>query len=411
MHSTPIRNAITPLRSHTSSPSPARIAVLWLGIQLAWGAILGIALQARCAQLGGSGSLWLFAMVATSGAIAAAITQLIVGPWSDRLKRRGIGRSGFYAAGSAAGACALVGFFAASSAPALIAAFVLLQTALNVAIGPYQAIVPDTLPEERIGTGSAWIAAMQSAGNALGAVLATLLGSSLLLGIVLALALVAGAAVTLLHLRAIEPVRTVRAPFPLRAIFADLFVSRALVYLGFYTMVGYLYFYVRAVLPHGFPADATRASGIAILLFTLVGSLGAVLAARPADRLDERLVVFTGGGIMAGALLAISVFHTIAILGPAIVAAGVGWGIFLCADWTLACRVLPRDAMAGTMAVWNLAVLGPQMLAPPLASAVLALTGTWQSSTGPTVAIALAGAEMLAGALWIWRLPDKDVGN
>jgi MFS family permease len=395
------------LQSRTSSASPARIAVLWFGIQLTWGAVIGLCLQARCAQLGGPSALSLFALAATSGAIAAAVTQLIVGPWSDRVQRARASRSAFYIAGIGAGAPAVIAFFAAPTAVTMIAAFVALQISLNTAIGPYQAIVPDTMSDDRIGVGSAWIAAMQGAGNALGAVLASMLGASIVLGVVLAASLVLTAATTLLYLRGVAPHEHAPVRFSLRAIFADLFISRGFVYLGFYTLVGYLFFFAQTVVP----GDATRTSGIAILIFTMLGTVGAILAAKPSDRSDERLVVFTGAGLMAVAVGALALLHTLVVMVAAVVVAGIGWGIFLCADWAIACRILPRHAMAGTMAVWNLAVLFPQMLAPPVASAVLALTGTLHAKAGPAIAIGLAAAEMIVGAVWIWRLPSKRGGN
>ncbi len=400
--------------SLTASARPARIAALWLGIQLVWGAVLGIALQARCAQLAPRAALSLFAVVATAGAFAAAVTQLIAGPWSDHLVRKGTGRIGFYVTGVGAGAIAVIAFFAAPTIPLLLCTFVALQISLNVAIGPYQAIVPDTMPPQRFGIGSAWIAAMQSAGNGAGAVLATLLGTTPLLGVVLAVAMLAATAVTIAHVRTLAPVKGAPAPRPfgpLGRTFVDLFISRALVYVGFYTMLGYLFFFIAGILPRGFPLDATRVSGLAILLVTLVASIGAALAAAPADRLDERLVVSAGASLMGISLLTVSAVHIWPIFAGVTVAAGIGWGIFLCADWALACRVLPPTAMAGSMALWNLAVLGPQILAPPIASAVLVLSGTLHTNAGPPAAIAVAGAEMLMGAAWIWRLPHSDVGN
>lgn len=405
------QNATTGSHSQTREASAPQIAALWFGIQLTWGAVLGIALQARCAQLGGASALTLFAWVATTGAVAAALTQLVAGPWSDRLRARGGSRIAFYVVGVAGGALALPAFFAAPTAVLLVASFTVLQIALNVAIGPYQAIVPDSFSEDRIASGSAWIAAMQSGGNAVGAVLATVFGSTVTLGLVLALALLAAAAITLRHAGRLKPPQdtAVPAPFRMTWAFADLFISRALVYVGFYTLLGYLFFFIRAV--PVLPFDATRASGISILAFTLVGSIGAALAARPAARIDERIVVSAGGSATALAIFILATFHATATFVAAVAIAGVGWGVFICADWALACRILPRHAMAGAMAIWNLAILIPQMAAPGLASAVLAVIGALNTPAGPIVALVVAAAEMLAGALWIWRLPAKHVGN
>jgi MFS family permease len=176
-------------------------------------------------------------------------------------------------------------------------------------------------------------------------------------------------------------------------------------------MLDYLYFFVASVPPHHFSLDATRASGICILIFTVVSVLGAALAARPADRIDERLVVTAGGACIIVALIVLGLGHALWGLPPAIALAGIGWGIFLCADWAFACRLLPPSAMATTMAIWNLAIVIPQMIAPLAASLLLAHLGALATSAGPRDALLLAGAEMLIGTLWIWRLPSARKGE
>jgi MFS family permease len=379
---------------------------------MVWGAVLGISLQARCAALAGSGSLAAYGEISTFGALAAAITQLVVGPLSDKLRARGDRRTVFYFVGAIAAAVATFALYRAPSVSALLVAFVVLQTAMNVAIGPYQAIVPDFVAGPRIGVASGWMAAMQSAGNATGAVLATVLSNPSMLGAALALVLLASCVATFAHVRtrALQPLP---AAWRLRATrtLIDLFISRAWVYVGFYTLLGYLFFFVRASLPRGFALDATMATGTCILLFTFVGAAGAALAARPADRMDERIVVTIGGGIVAICVFALAASHALAAIPVAIACAGVGWGIFLCADWAFACRMLPPGALATTMGVWNVAVVGPQMLAPLIATYVIFRFHALASPEGPRIAFAVAGIEILAGAAWIWRLPDSRSGK
>lgn len=400
------------MRSNAPDAVPARLALFWFGMQMVWGAVLGISLQARCVALAGSGSLAAYGKIAALGALAAAIVQITVGPLSDRLRAHGDRRIAFYAGGAAVAAIAVVALYLATSLFALLISYVVLQIAMNVAIGPYQAIVPDFVEDRRIGVASGWMAGMQSAGNAGGAILATLVLSPLLLGGALAVALVATCGFTVAHVRALQP-KPLPERTPLRPsrTLADLFVSRALVYVGFYTLLGYLYFYVRAELPPGFAVSPTMASGICILLFTLVGAAGAALAARPADRMDERLVVTIGAGTVATCVFALAAMHAFVAIPIAIAIAGIGWGVFLCADWAFACRLLPPGALATTMGVWNVAVVGPQMLAPVLATAVIERAGALASPQGPHIAFMLAGLEISAGAAWIWRLSRKAAGK
>lgn len=397
----------TGTRALAGKANAPRLTAYWFGIQLVWGAVLGISLQARCAQLSAA-PLAAYGEISTAGALAAAVVQLLVGPWSDALRRRGSNRAGFYVAGALCGSVALLAFYLAPNVATLLAAFLALQIALNLAIGPYQAILPDTVEGGRLGSASAWMAAMQSGGNAAGAVLATLLGNRLPLAVAMGVALIGTCAITVAHLRSL-PLRTLEREkkIAVTRTLVDLFVSRGFVYIGFYTLLGYLFFYLRNLLPPGMPLDATTASGIAILLFTAVGAGGAALAAKPADRIDERLVVTIGGAMFTIAVLALAFAHGFAWIVLPVLCAGVGWGIFLCADWAFACRLLPPNALATTMGIWNLAVVGPQMLAPLIATAVIARSGALTSPAGPRIAFIVAAVEMLAGIAWIWRLPGS----
>ncbi|MDQ2865350.1 MAG: MFS transporter [Candidatus Eremiobacteraeota bacterium] len=399
-------------RAIAGKPNAPLLAAYWFGIQLVWGAVLGISLQARCAALSGNSALATFGEISTLGAFAAAVVQLAVGPWSDALRRQGNNRSSFYIAGAVAGAVAVVAFYVAPGIPALTASFVALQVALNVAIGPYQAILPDTIGKAALGKASAWMAAMQSGGNAGGAILATLLGNHLPLGATIAVALLATCTLTVAHLRSVS-LQTMpdRKKLVVSRTLVDLFISRALMYVGFYTLLGYFFFYVRGALPAHAPIDATTASGIGILLFTLAGAAGAVVAGKPSDRIDERIIVTAGGTVIALAVIGLVVNSAWIFTFAAISVAGIGWGIFLCADWAFACRLLPPSALATTMGIWNVAVVGPQMLAPLFTTIVLSSTHVLDSPAGPHVAFGLAAFEMLLSVAWIWRLPGSKYGK
>lgn len=408
----PMNIAMRSIICRTTRVNPALLALLWFGIQLAWGAVLGISLQARSLQLGGSQALALYGGVSIAGALAAATVQLLIGPLSDRRRASGDKRIAFYAGGATAAALALLWFYAAPTILTFAIAFIALQAAMNVAIGPYQAILPDVVPMTEIGVASGWMAAMQSAGNAGGAILATIFGNTVLLGAIVALVLLAACAFTVAHVRSVplQPLATherLRITRPL----VDLFISRAFVYIGFYTLLGYFFFYVKNAIPQHFRLDATTASGVCILLFTLVGAAGAAAAAKPADRVDERVVVTVGGGILAAGVGALAVVHGLLPIPLLIALAGIGWGIFLCADWAFACRLLPPAALASTMAVWNVAVVGPQILAPLITTAVLVRAGILATGAGPRAAFVLACVEIVTGSLWIWRLPRQATGK
>lgn len=394
------------------TPDPRRLGLFWLGVQAVWGALLGISLQARTIELSQTSALIAYGRLATAGAFAAAITQVAVGLWSDARRRGGSRRIEFYVFGAIAGALTIAWFYAARSFLELGAAFVALEVTLNVAIGPYQAVIPDVVARARVGLASAWMAALQSVGNAVGALAASFIVNARALSATLAALVLGSCAITCAHLRTLEfPPPAAPAPVRVTRAFVDLFISRALVYIGFYTLLGYLLFYVRSVLATNAPANAREETGILIVAFTVVGAIGAALAARPTDRLDKRLVATMGGSaFIAGLGLFIG---THAWLGAALATllAGLGWGAFLVADWAIACRILPPATMAAAMGVWNIAIVLAQIVAPAFTTAILLHFGLLSGAQGPRTALALALGESLLGIAWLWRLPRCTIGE
>ena len=390
------------------------LALFWLGVQAVWGALLGISLQSRTIELSPTDALIAYGRLATAGALVAAITQIVVGFWSDARRRRQSRRLEFYVAGTVAGAAALVFFYAAPTLAVLTLAFILLQAALNVAIGPYQAIIPDFVERVRTGAASSWMAALQGAGNAVGALAASFITNARALSASLAALLLATCAVTVSHASRLplrDSLEQTPPAFRVTRPFVDLFVSRALVYVGFYTLLGYLLFYVTQVLGIRVLADARRETGILIVAFTLLGAVGARLAAGPTDRLDKRLVATVGA---AGFIAALAVFigsGATAGVAVATLLGGLGWGIFLVADWAIACRVLPPGAMAAGMGIWNLAVVLPQIIAPAFTTLVIQWFSLAASPAAPRVAFGLALGETLIGIAWLWRLSRCAIGE
>ncbi len=389
------------MHSRMPVPKPAVLGLFWLGIQMVWGALLGVSLQVRASQLLPHQSLAAYGALAIAGAAAAAVTQIVVGIISDRRRAMGSRRIEFYAIGSIVAGVALLWFYTAASFPQLVGAIVAVQIAMNVAIGPYQAVIPDFIPDERMGTASSWMAALQSIGNVAGAVTASFISNARVVGFTLMAVLLATCAGTAMHVRRLALLPATPQPLQISRAFVDLFISRALVYVGFYTLLGYLYFYVARTMS----GDAKTMTGIVLMVFLAAGAIGAAAAAVPANRMDRRAIASFGGAGFILALVAFLVAHaTSAVLASALIA-GAAWGVFLTADWALGCRFLPRNALATAMGVWNLALLVPQIVAPLIATAVLSSMHALQSSSGPRVAFVIAVVEVAAGIAWIWRLP------
>ncbi len=380
---------------------PARIAALWFGIQAVWSAILGVYLQSRITGLAPGDALRVYGIVAASGAVVAAIVQVGIGRWSDqRIEARGHRRE-FYLTGVAIAIVALGAFFGARSALTLSLAFIALQIGMNVVGGPYQAAIPDAVPAAAGGRASAWMSTLSFAGSVAGLIVAAT-SDGIIAALALMLALGAGAAITLAHVRRLAPIAVRGTSFRFTRDIVTLLISRGAINVGFYTLFGFLFFFVGESLH---VTDARTTTGLLFIVFTVAGIAGAAIAARPADRYDKRAVI----GVAALAIaVTVGVFAAAPNVGVAYVAAaasGVAWGAFFTADWAIAYVVLPRGAMATALGVWNLAAAIPQIVAPALTAPLVAAVNARSPGNGPRAALALVIVEFCIGAALVWRIP------
>jgi MFS family permease len=389
--------------------SAARLCAFNAGIQLVWGAILAVSLQARSVELAHGNGVRAYATIAALGALLATIVQPLIGALSDRRRLRVGERQFFYAAGLALALPALVWFYLAPSWWQLLAAFFLLQIGMNVAGGPYQAAIPDYVPRARRGAASSWMSAYQSVGNAAGLVVAGFVHDGRVVAAALALPFTLSWGVTVGYMRTLTgnvaeaagaPLATLLRDGPLRA----LLLSRGLVNVGFFTLLGFLLFYVRDSL--GVRGDDVRTqTALVFLTFTLAAVAGAAAAARPADRLDKRVVVSVACAAVALALAVLAASTALPLAYVAAGAAGAAWGAFVTADWALASAVLPAGAMATAMGIWNFATTFPQVVAPLATAPLVERFNALAPGLGPRAAVVLSLLEFVAGGALIWRLP------
>lgn len=400
----------------------ARLCAFNAGIQLVWGAILGISLQARTIALSPDGdAVARYSVLAAFGALVATVTQLLAGRASDHVRSAGGGRGRFYAVGVGLALPALATFFVVPNFPALAIAFLALEGTFNLAIGPYQAIIPDFVPRSRRGVASAWMSAYQSFGNACGLLVAGLVADTHIVAVVLAVPLFASYAISSRHARALShrdaageiDVTTDRADgYAPRAPnartsgtnLAALLFSRGAINVGFFALLDYLLFFVRDSLRIA-PERVQSTTAFVFLTFTVAAIVGAIVAAKPADRADKRLVVTIAIAIV---VLSLGVLAGATSLPVAFASAGVAggaWGAFVTADWALATAVLPARAMATAMGIWNVATTLPQVIAPLIAGPLVVYASAAHSGFGPRAAIVFAMLAFTIGAGAVWRLP------
>ena len=369
------------------------ISAFWFGSNVLWAAFLVILLPKQMSMIGGAKASVLQAQLIWIGALIALVVPLAVGPISDRCLSPLGRRRPFIVAGTIVNLAGLaIVFFAgqALSFQLYLVGFLVMQLGNNIATGAYPGLIPDLVPENQRGIASGFMAFMTQLGTAVGAVTAGLLAANeqfalafLIVGVCLALS----AAVTRF---AVQEARLIsRAPFSvtsyLRSLFAPLmkkdhrdfawvWITRALVMLGFYIVQPNLYFYLRDVIRVEDP-DKTTVTMILLVLIgaTITGLVGGHLS----ERVGRKPIVYAANGLMAAMAIAFPFCTSYAAALFVAIIFGLGYGAYVSVDWALGTDVLPNKADAGKdMAVWHVAMVLPQSISAPIAGYTLASFGT-----------------------------------
>jgi MFS family permease len=307
----------------------------------------------------------------------------------------------------------------------------LIQLASNIVQGPWQALIPDLVPEPQRGQASglkamfdilAFVIGRGIAGQLMGrypqwgetAVVATVTVPV----VVFAVALL----ITALWARekpepAVQPSsqsvgdalkKAFAVDFRAHPAFGWWFANRLLFWAGFILLNTFLVTYAMGVLAMA-EADAQKFVGT---LSTILGAALVVVTLPSgwlADRLGRKPIAMVSGVVSGlGTLFLLTVRDTTLIaVGAAVV--GVGIGSFLSANWALVTDIVPRDEAARYLGIANIATAGGSALARLLGGALIdPLNHALHSaSAGYLIVYGLAAAFFLASTVVIAPLPKK----
>ena len=143
-------------------PNQFALSVYWFAWEVHWAALLGAAMQVQVARFIAPGAIGTAtAILAGAGAFFSIAAQYGAGRASDAVGKR----IPFIVAGTLLDVAALFGFALAPSFSTVVMAFVAVQVSLNIAGGPYQALIPDKVPRARHGGASGIMALYRLAGS------------------------------------------------------------------------------------------------------------------------------------------------------------------------------------------------------------------------------------------------------
>jgi MFS family permease len=432
----------SPTQEGESSPKhrPSQLLAMsayWFGTNAHWTALLLIILPSQVADLRGSSQATSLGALMSIGAIFSLIVPLIVGPLSDRCTSKWGRRRPYIAVGTAVNLVGLLGMYLAAANGVFwgyLLAYLLVQTGNNIATGAYNGVIPDLVSPSQRGTASGYMALMTQLGSALGAV-----GSGLLMGAgralesyaVITLVLAGSMLATLLGVRE-EPLRErpekkewsewfkslhiecQRRPalgwhlgVLLRRInewarlypdFTWVWITRALVMLGFYTVQPFVQYYLRDVIGVANPEKTTQELFLIILIgATVSGFLGGWIS----DKTGRKRIVYIANALMAIMAVGLVFCRTLPQALTVGVLFGFGYGAYISVDWALGTDVLPNKEDAGKdMAIWHIAMVLPQSIAAPLAGLVL----QWQGHSEEIVKGERIIHYNVGGFMWIFSI-------
>lgn len=250
--------------------------------------------------------------------------------------------------------------------------YVGLQMTSNIAHGPMQGIIPDLVPEEKLGLASG----LKNLLDMSGLIVASLVAGSLLspddrypvvIMLVVMVVLIICSLITFFYVKEESTAvnNVIKQKISLREIFkldlqahssyVWLIISRFIFLVGIYGVQSFAQYYIRDVMQAANPVKATgdlmASLAISLVICSLIGGW-------LTDRIGARKVIYTASVISAvGAFLLVFAgnLQMLTIFGGVL---GAGIGLYLSSNWALASRLAPKEEAGKFLGLTNLATAG-----------------------------------------------------
>ena len=375
------------LQTPSKAASPGFQLLLSLANMVIWLSILPIGqilLPTQIAALNGANKFSYLTIATVVGVLAAVITNPIAGALSDRTTSRLGRRRPWFIAGTVFSVVTLALMANATSFVALVVWWAIFHIAANAVLAALSAVVPDQVPVRQRATVSAFVSLSLPLGAVIGALLVTRVVNSTQLSYYTFIgALLVVMALFLLVLRD-KPLPKGAAPrFNLGAFLAGFWVNpvkypdfgwawitRFLVYLGYFTSLGYLLYFLQDAVHY-----PKAAQGVTTFQIILTGTLliASIISGMLSDKFQRRKIFVIGASlVIALAFLILAFFQTWPAVELAAAVLGLGFGAYLGVDIALITQVLPSaNARGKDLGVINIANAFPQVVGSTIAAIVI----------------------------------------
>ena len=374
---------------------------LWLGIY----APIQVLLPKQAELLDAANKELTFGLVTGIGAIVSLVANPMIGLLSDRTCSRFGRRHPWTVAGAALGAVGLVVLASAGNIAGMVLGWCLVSAGLNGMLATLTAAIPDRVPVKQRAQIGGLVGISQMLGTVLGAVLVTVVVSSLPGGyLVCAAVVVIGAVVFVLCTPDAALPAACRPAGKVREILANLWISprehpdfawawccHFMIMLGNALGTLFLLFFLRDAVHYPDPD-----TGLLIMmgLYGVALTLGALIAGHFSDGSGRRKpYVLAAVAVMALAGLVLTFWQSWPAALVASPLLGVGFGAYMAVALAILTQVLPAAAdRAKDLGVVNIANSLPQVVAPLASTVILAQLGGYRGLfTASAIATLVAG--------------------
>ena len=403
-----------------------KITIFGFALAALWGTFHTVILQVRLLDfVAESEKNTYLGLLTFTGLILAMAVQPIAGAISDR---SGFGwgrRRPYILLGAALAVLLLPGIGLFDSFIAILVVYCLLQITCNTAQGPYQAFIPDLVPDGKRGLASGVKSLLEIGGGvALIYPIALFMDrystsqedSWLWLSLgALAIILLGAMLVTILTVK--ERPGTGGPQLPLLPTLYKSFkidvkanrdflwflVSRLLILMAFTTLQTFALYFIMDVIGIANPAEATAR-------FSIVAVAGMLAIVYPAGRLSDRIgrrpIAVTSGLLGALGILLLFFFHSYGSMMFCGGLVGISFGAFMSSNWALATDLVPKGEEARYLGLANLATAGGAALAR-LIGPVIDFFNAYSLNLGYSVMLLACFIYFIAGSLLLMKIKGR----
>ncbi len=409
-----------------SSVDYIKISIFGFAIAALWGSLHTIVIPLRLLDFVAEPEKNTYLGLLTfAGLILAIVVQPIAGAISDRSGLQWGRRRPYILIGAIAAMLFLPGIGLAGSYIAIFFIYCLLQVSTNIAQGPYQAFIPDLVPEGRRGLASGVKTLLEIVGGvallypiaffmdryftgqgaswlwlALGALAIVLLGVVITTLLTVKERPGTGSQLPLLP----TLYKSFRINVRANRDFVWFLISRLLVLMAFTTLQTFALYFLRDVVGVANPASATAQFSIV----AVVGMLAVVYpAGRLSDRIGRRPVVVASGLLGALGIALIFLFqhsYILIIFFGGLV--GISFGAFMSSNWALATDLVGKGEEARYLGLTNLATAGGAALAR-LIGPVIDFFNAYSPRLGYSVMLGACFIYFLIGSLLLMKIKGR----